>query len=55
MQSLNQTDQYLMELSLKGIRENLNRRISEALDTDLSYGDFPRNIRQCNSVDSELS
>ena len=40
MQSLNQTDQYLMELSLKGIRENLNRRISEALDTDLSYGDF---------------
>jgi DNA replication protein DnaC len=40
MQSLNQTDQYLMELSLKGVRENLNRRINEAMDSDLGYEDF---------------
>lgn len=40
MQALNQTDQYLSELCLKGIRESLSRRIKEALDADLSYEDF---------------
>ncbi len=44
MQTLNQTDQYLLELSLKGIREGLSRRIKEALDTDLSYEDFLNTI-----------
>jgi DNA replication protein DnaC len=44
MQTLNQTDQYLLELSLKGIREGLSRRIQEALDTDLSYEDFLNTI-----------
>ncbi len=29
-----------MELSLKGVRENLNRRIKEALDSDLDYEGF---------------
>jgi DNA replication protein DnaC len=35
--ALNLTDQYLTELSLKGVRENLSLRIKEALDGDLSY------------------
>lgn len=39
-QALNLTDQYLMELSLKGIRESLSSRIKEALDSNLSYTDF---------------
>lgn len=37
---LNLTDQYLTELSLKGVRESLGRRVKEALDEDLSYEDF---------------
>lgn len=37
---LNLTDQYLTELSLKGIREALGHRVKEALDGDLSYEDF---------------
>jgi len=39
-QPLNLTDQYLAELSLKGIRETLGLRIKEALDTDLDYEGF---------------
>lgn len=37
---LNLTDQYLTELSLKGIRETLGHRLKEALDGDLGYEDF---------------
>lgn len=44
MQTLNQTDRYLSELSLKGIRESLNQRMKEALDNDLSYEDFLNTI-----------
>lgn len=44
MQALNQTDQYLLELSLKGVRESLSRRIQEALDGDLGYEDFLNTI-----------
>lgn len=44
MQALNQTDQYLSELSLKGMRESLGRRMKEALDTNLSYADFLNTI-----------
>ena len=36
-QPLNLTDQYLTELSLKGVREALGLRIKEALDSDLDY------------------
>lgn len=39
-QALNLTDQYLVELSLKGMRETLGTRIKEAMDDDLSYEDF---------------
>ena len=39
-QPLNLTEQYLTELSFKGIRESLPIRVKEALDTDLSYEDF---------------
>ncbi len=39
-QALNLTDQYLTELSLKGVRENLSLRIKEALDGDLGYEDL---------------
>lgn len=39
-QPLNLTDQYLMDLSLKGIRESLGLRIKEALDSDLDYEGF---------------
>lgn len=39
-QPLNLTEQYLTELSFKGIRESLSTRVQEALDTDLSYEDF---------------
>jgi DNA replication protein DnaC len=39
-QSLNLTDQYLIELSLKGVRETLKQRVKEALDADLGYEDF---------------
>lgn len=44
MQTLNQTDRYLSELSLKGIRESLTQRMKEALDNDLSYEDFLNTI-----------
>ncbi|NJL23887.1 MAG: ATP-binding protein [Calothrix sp. SM1_5_4] len=44
MQALNQTDQYLTELSLKGVRESIGRRMKEALDADLSYSDFLNTI-----------
>ena len=44
MQALNQTDQYLLELSLKGVRESLSRRIQEARDGDLGYEDFLNTI-----------
>lgn len=37
---LNLTEQYLTELSFRGIRESLGQRIKEALDGDLSYEDF---------------
>ena len=37
---LNLTDQYLIELSLRGIREGLARRIKEALDANLDYESF---------------
>lgn len=40
MEAINQTDQYLMELSLKGVRENLSRRLKEALDNNLDYEGF---------------
>ena len=39
-QALNLTDQYLSELSLKGVRESLSQRVKEALDGDLAYEDF---------------
>ncbi len=39
-QPLNLTDQYLTELSLKGVREALGLRIKEALDSDLDYEGF---------------
>lgn len=38
--ALNLTDQYLMELRLKGVREALAPRIKEAMDGDLGYEDF---------------
>ena len=38
--SLNLTEQYLMELHLKGVRESLSLRVKESLDSDLSYEDF---------------
>lgn len=38
--ALNMTDQYLMELHLKGAQESLTPRIKEALDSDLGYEDF---------------
>lgn len=44
MQPLNQTDRYLSELSLKGMRESLGRRLKEALDADLGYEDFLNTI-----------
>jgi DNA replication protein DnaC len=44
MHALNQTEQYLSSLSLKGIRESLSRRMKEALDQDLSYEDFLNTI-----------
>ncbi len=37
---LNLTEQYLTELSFRGIRESLGQRVKEALDGDLSYEDF---------------
>jgi len=37
---LNLIEQYLTELSLRGIRESLSQRVKEALDGDLSYEDF---------------
>ena len=39
-QSLNLTEQYLTELSFRGIQESLSRRVKEALDADLGYDDF---------------
>lgn len=37
---LSLVDQYLVELSLKGARETISRRIKESLDADLGYEDF---------------
>jgi len=39
-QALNLTDQYLTELSLKGVRESISQRLKEALDADLGYEDL---------------
>lgn len=41
---INLTDQYLLELSFKGIRESLSQRVQEAMDADLGYEDFLNRI-----------